>query len=166
MKSMAVVALCFGVFAQLLWLLGQFLVAGVWPPAMCTCWPAWRVRHRGSDTSRWRWFSTMPRAFLGVTFLLVVADRFGLVGRPGTPGVSWGDWERFVADTRPVNAFLPARFAPTLARGRPRSGAAHPEPAKCSQLGWVDDLRDGNGGPVGRENVLASVRIEPGASAA
>lgn len=34
------------------------------------------------------------RVALGAGFLSGIADRFGLYGRPGVPGVSWGDWTR------------------------------------------------------------------------
>ena len=52
---------------------------------------------------------------LAVTFLSAVADRFGIWGPPGAPGVSWGDWSQFVTYTAKVNSFLPAILAPTLA---------------------------------------------------
>jgi len=32
------------------------------------------------------------RIVLGITMLSAVADRFGLWGAPGDPGVAWGNW--------------------------------------------------------------------------
>lgn len=32
---------------------------------------------------------------IAVSFLLAVADRLGLLGGPGDPGVSWGSWDAF-----------------------------------------------------------------------
>lgn len=64
---------------------------------------------------RWPWLSVVVRVGIAVTFLDSLADRFGALGPPGAPGVSWGDWANFVVYTRMVNGFLPASFAPTLA---------------------------------------------------
>jgi hypothetical protein len=36
---------------------------------------------------------------LGLDFLGAVADRFGMFGAPGTPGVWWGSWSAFVDNT-------------------------------------------------------------------
>ncbi len=64
---------------------------------------------------RFRWLAGVLRIAIGVNFGLAVADRFGLLGAYGSPGVSWGDWTHFVVYTHQVNAFLPASLAPTLA---------------------------------------------------
>jgi uncharacterized membrane protein YphA (DoxX/SURF4 family) len=48
------------------------------------------------------------RIALGVGFLSAVADRFGLWGAPGAPGVAWGDWPTFVAYVGKLNWFAPA----------------------------------------------------------
>ena len=48
------------------------------------------------------------RTALAVGFLSAVADRFGLWGRPGVPGVAWGDWSHFLVYTGKLNWFLPA----------------------------------------------------------
>ena len=61
-----------------------------------------------------RWIAALLRALIGIEFTLSVADRFGLLGGPGS-GAAWGDFAHFVAYTRQVNAFLPASFAPLLA---------------------------------------------------
>lgn len=55
------------------------------------------------------------RIALSVGFLSAVADRFGLWGPPGAPGVAWGAWEPFVDYVALLNGFMPAAMAPTLA---------------------------------------------------
>jgi putative oxidoreductase len=64
---------------------------------------------------RLRRLNAIVRIVLGLAFLLSVADRFGLMGAYGSPGVSFGDYAHFVAYTRQVNSFLPESWAPTLA---------------------------------------------------
>lgn len=64
---------------------------------------------------RWAWTTVLVRVVMATDFLLAVADRFGLLGRPGSPGVSWGDFTHFVTYTRSVAAFAPASWGPTLA---------------------------------------------------
>src|SRR5260370_40062720 len=63
---------------------------------------------------RIRWIAALVRVAIGAEFILSVADRFGLLGPPGS-AVSWGDFRHFVAYTHQVNSFLPASFAPLLA---------------------------------------------------
>lgn len=55
------------------------------------------------------------RLALGAGFLSAVADRFGLWGAHGAPGVAWGDFERFTAYTAVLNWFMPAGLIPILA---------------------------------------------------
>lgn len=64
---------------------------------------------------RVRWLAAALRILIALAFLASVADRFGLFGPPGAPGVGWGDFAHFIAYTRTVNAFLPTDWAPTLA---------------------------------------------------
>lgn len=59
--------------------------------------------------------SVFLRLALGVSFLSAVADRFGLWGPFGKPGVAWGTFARFVAYTGQLNWFLPKATIPTLA---------------------------------------------------
>lgn len=54
------------------------------------------------------------RLALGIAFLSAVADRFGLWGVPGTPGVAWGNFENFLAYTASLNPFLPETLIPAL----------------------------------------------------
>ena len=56
---------------------------------------------------RTRWMPTLVRLLLALEFLGSIGDRFGWFGGPGTTGVSWGNFERFVVYTRQVNSFLP-----------------------------------------------------------
>ncbi|HYK52972.1 MAG TPA: MauE/DoxX family redox-associated membrane protein [Candidatus Eremiobacteraceae bacterium] len=55
------------------------------------------------------------RAALGITFLFSVADRFGLLGPPGTPGVSWGTFPRFAAYAGMLNWYAPHGLVPIIA---------------------------------------------------
>lgn len=54
------------------------------------------------------------RAALASSFLSAVADRFGVWGPAGKPGVVWGNYEAFLAYTAQVNSFLPAKLSSTL----------------------------------------------------
>jgi len=58
--------------------------------------------------------SWLLRIALAVSFLSAVADRFGLWGPPGSPGVAWGDLTRFNAYVAKLNWFMPARMIPIL----------------------------------------------------
>jgi uncharacterized membrane protein YphA (DoxX/SURF4 family) len=55
------------------------------------------------------------RLALAAGFLSAVADRFGLWGPPGTPGVAWGAWPPFVQYVGRLNWFAPAAFVSVLA---------------------------------------------------
>jgi uncharacterized membrane protein YphA (DoxX/SURF4 family) len=46
--------------------------------------------------------------------LSAVADRFGLWGEPGNPGVAWGNWENFIAYTKTLNSFAGTSLAGIL----------------------------------------------------
>ncbi len=48
------------------------------------------------------------RLALAAAFLSAVADRFGLWGPAGTPGVAWGSFEPFLAYTGELLWYLPA----------------------------------------------------------
>jgi uncharacterized membrane protein YphA (DoxX/SURF4 family) len=53
----------------------------------------------------------LARFGLSAGFLSAVADRFGAWGRPGTPGVTWGDFQRFVAHVEAVKLTPPGTAA-------------------------------------------------------
>jgi uncharacterized membrane protein YphA (DoxX/SURF4 family) len=55
------------------------------------------------------------RLALGLTFLYSVADRFGVLGPPGTAGVSWGTFAKFTAYVGILNWYLPHSLVPSLA---------------------------------------------------
>lgn len=61
------------------------------------------------------WIASLPRLLIGISFVYNVADRLGLLGPPGTPNVSWGDFQHFIAYTAQVNAFAPRALIPVLA---------------------------------------------------
>ena len=52
------------------------------------------------------------RFALAAGFLSAVADRFGLWGPPGTPGVAWGGFDRFLAYTGKLLWYLPPFLVP------------------------------------------------------
>jgi putative oxidoreductase len=55
------------------------------------------------------------RLATAANFLSPVADRFGLWGKAGEPGVIWGNYENFVAYAAKVNSFAPSGLIPFLA---------------------------------------------------
>ena len=55
------------------------------------------------------------RLALGLTFLYAIADRFGVLGPPGTPNISWGNFSRFTAYVGTLNWYVPHLFVPALA---------------------------------------------------
>jgi uncharacterized membrane protein YphA (DoxX/SURF4 family) len=57
------------------------------------------------DAKRTNAVQLFLRIAISVSFLSAVADRLGLWGAPGTQGVSWGNWENFVAYSQAVNSF-------------------------------------------------------------
>lgn len=56
----------------------------------------------------------LARFGLAAGYLSAIVDRFGGWGRPGTPGVVWGDFQRFVAAVD-ASALTPSSTAPILA---------------------------------------------------
>lgn len=61
-----------------------------------------------------RYAALLARLGLGASFLSAVADRFGLWGAPGAPGVAWGNFDNFLASTARLNPFVPASLIPAL----------------------------------------------------
>jgi len=65
------------------------------------------------------WPLTGAEWFLRITlasaYLSAVADRFGLWGPPGSPGVAWGAWQPFLEYASLLNGFAPESVRPTLA---------------------------------------------------
>jgi hypothetical protein len=55
------------------------------------------VAQAASARVRW-WAARAIGVTVGVLLLGAVADRFGAMGGPGAPGVSWGDWAHFRAE--------------------------------------------------------------------
>jgi uncharacterized membrane protein YphA (DoxX/SURF4 family) len=64
---------------------------------------------------RVRWVASLLRVPLAFAFLDAVADRLGLLGAAGAPGVAWGDFRHFIEYTAQVNSFLPSGLIPALA---------------------------------------------------
>ena len=65
------------------------------------------------------WGGRIAGIAIGIELAGAVADRFGLLGGPGDPGVSWGDWSHFRAETAelvPWDALVgPAAVGATIA---------------------------------------------------
>jgi uncharacterized membrane protein YphA (DoxX/SURF4 family) len=60
-------------------------------------------------------YLTIPlRLTLALSFLFSVADRLGILGPPGAPGVSWGNFANFLTYSAQVNSFAPAALQPPL----------------------------------------------------
>jgi hypothetical protein len=78
--------------------------------------------------------SWLLRIALAIGFLSAVADRFGLWGPPGSPGVAWGDLTRFNAYVAKLNWFMPARLTiflgPNRAMVYKNKSCAHPYRSK------------------------------------
>src|SRR5262249_153823 len=64
------------------------------------------------------------RLALAAGFLSAVADRFGLWGPPGTPGVAWGGFDPFLAYTGKLLWYLPAGVVPAAGWGARVRGVA------------------------------------------
>lgn len=67
---------------------------------------------------RW-WGGRVAGAVVGLELVGAVADRFGLLGPPGSAGVSWGDWSHFQAEAAQLvpwdQLVFPAAVAATVA---------------------------------------------------
>lgn len=74
--------------------LGPVTTALVLLVALTTASAVWRPHARLT-----RWAGRATAVALGLDFVGAVADRFGALGRPGSSGVSWGDWSHFVTYT-------------------------------------------------------------------
>jgi len=115
-RGTAFVVLAVVVIAQLLWTTYHILharpaFADIYYPVIFT--PAAAVL--ALTWGRVRWWATIPRLLIAAGFLENVADRLGVLGPPGAPGISWGDFHHFIAYTAQVNAFAPPAIVPTLA---------------------------------------------------
>lgn len=85
-----------GLVFQLSWFLGHRVAPGAVTLALI----ASVVLLAGCVLVRAPWWSWvagwLASVMLGLDFAGAVADRFGVFGRPGDPGVSWGSWPDFV----------------------------------------------------------------------
>jgi putative oxidoreductase len=55
------------------------------------------------------------RLALAASFAFSLADRFGWLGKHGTPGVTWGSWKSFLGSSAQLTFWLPAILRPTAA---------------------------------------------------
>jgi hypothetical protein len=96
--------------AGLAWILGGLVAMLVWsvtrpsPGAGAVTWVVSVVAvlaaalQLAAPQVRW-WAARLAGVVIGLLLLGAVADRFGLLGASGDPGVSWGDWSHFRAET-------------------------------------------------------------------
>ncbi len=96
--------------AGLAWILGGLAAMLVWsvtrpdPGAGAVTWVVSGVAalaaafQLAAPQLRW-WTARLAGGVIGILLLGAVADRFGLLGANGDPGVSWGDWSHFRAET-------------------------------------------------------------------
>lgn len=61
------------------------------------------------------WAARLAGVVIGVLLLGAVADRFGLLGASGDPGVTWGDWSHFRAETAQLVPWSPLISAAAVA---------------------------------------------------
>jgi uncharacterized membrane protein YphA (DoxX/SURF4 family) len=67
-------------------------------------------------SARFRLFAVLLTRFgLASTYLSGVADRFGAWGRHGSPNVTWGDFQQYVARVQSIEPHIPAAVALFLA---------------------------------------------------
>src|SRR5262245_42626034 len=57
----------------------------------------------------------LTRLALASAFLSSVVDRFGVWGRHGTPNVTWGDFQHFIAQVGSLLPWLPRTLVPVVA---------------------------------------------------
>jgi hypothetical protein len=115
-RGTAFVVLGLALVAQIIWTAYDVLhahppFADIYYPVIFTPAAAVLALTRG----RVRWWPIVPRLLIAAGFLENVADRLGLLGPPGAPWISWGDFHHFIAYTAQVNAFAPAALVPALA---------------------------------------------------
>jgi uncharacterized membrane protein YphA (DoxX/SURF4 family) len=115
--------------AGLLWIVGGLVAMLVWsvtrpsPGAGAVTWMVSVVAALAAACQlaaphvRW-WAARLAGVVIGILLLGAVADRFGLLGANGDPGVSWGDWSHFRAETAQLvpwsHLVSPAAVAATL----------------------------------------------------
>jgi uncharacterized membrane protein YphA (DoxX/SURF4 family) len=115
-KPLVFVLLWLALAAQIVWMLithfhSHVTLAAMWFPLIFVI----GCLLLASTNGRVRWIATLLRLLIGLAFLQAVCDRFGLLGGPGAPGVSWGNFANFITYTGQVNSFMPHAVIPTLA---------------------------------------------------
>jgi uncharacterized membrane protein YphA (DoxX/SURF4 family) len=116
MKRTAFALLWLALIAQAIWMAFHHLRLGEpWGsmsyPLMYAC-PFLLLAITGGHV---RLIAAALRLPIAIAFLDAVADRLGLLGPHGAPGVAWGDFAHFVAYTARVNSFMPSATIPSLA---------------------------------------------------
>lgn len=60
------------------------------------------------------WAALYMRVALAAGYLSAVADRFGLWGAPGEPGVAWGSFGDYLGYTATLTPYLPDAWVPAV----------------------------------------------------
>ncbi|QLY32042.1 hypothetical protein [Nocardia huaxiensis] len=109
-RTGALVAAAAVLLGEALWVLLAHGELG-WPTATAVVIIGIAVMTR----NRWSPATIGVRVVIALLFLGSVADRFGLLGEPGAPGVSWGEYDAFVDYTRKLLPGFLDWSAPTAA---------------------------------------------------
>jgi hypothetical protein len=118
-RLIAVTWIAVGLAAMLAWtVIGPDGGAGIITWAVVLVVSLAGVAQFGPQPVRW-WGGRVAAVVVGGVLVGAVADRFGLLGGPGQPGVSWGDWSHFRAEAAQLvpwpSLVQPAAVAATAA---------------------------------------------------
>ncbi|HMH13225.1 MAG TPA: DoxX family protein [Edaphobacter sp.] len=115
-KPYAFTLLWLALIAQAIWMgLQHFSLHESWSSMSYPLMYAAPFLFLAATYGRVRWIASLLRLPVAAAFLDAVADRLGLLGPPGAPGVGWGDFSHFIAYTATVNSFMPHAVIPVLA---------------------------------------------------
>jgi uncharacterized membrane protein YphA (DoxX/SURF4 family) len=116
LKLAAFTILWLALLAQAIWMgLNHFSLHEPWSGMSYPLTYAAPFLFLAATYGRIRWIAALLRLPVAAAFLDAVADRLGLLGPHGTPGVAWGDFTHFIAYTATLNSFLPHAIIPALA---------------------------------------------------
>jgi putative oxidoreductase len=116
LKLAAFTMLWLALIAQAIWMgLNHFSLHEPWSSMSYPLMYAVPFLFLAVTYGRIRWIASLLRLPVAAAFLDAVADRLGLLGPHGAPGVAWGDFTHFIAYTAILNPFMPHATIPVLA---------------------------------------------------
>ncbi|HEY6413477.1 MAG TPA: hypothetical protein VIX42_07305 [Edaphobacter sp.] len=116
LKLVAFTILWLALIAQAIWMgLNHFSLHEPWSSMSYPLTYAAPFLFLAVTYGRIRWIASLLRLPVAAAFLDAVADRLGLLGPHGAPGVAWGDFSHFIAYTATINPFMPHAIIPMLA---------------------------------------------------